>query len=511
MSARLRIVAVNDVYSLECLPRLTSLVHHHKTVDPADAFLVVIAGDFVAPSVLSSLDAGRGMVDCLNHIPITHAILGNHEDDIGVDQLRARLHELVGTILMTNVHGLDDSFPKREVLPVAGVRVGLIGVTDGDPMLYRRTPFGGARIDSANGTARQVADELLGEGCSSVIAITHQRAVDDRVLARTAPPFAVIIGGHEHDGLLEHVGETWVTKAPADAVQATIIELSWSDGALSSVHARFDPVEGYPEEPAMRARVDKHMSRVRELETATMLLLPQGEKLSSVGARARQTSMGTMICSRLRDAFDAEGCLFNGGGIRGARDYEGRLTYHDVKMEVPFDNEIVVARLPGRVVREAVAFSRAAAPREFGGFLQVDDRMTVNQRHEVTLINGVPLHEERSYRIALVRNLFEGMDGVEPLVRFAREHPAEIPMATSGREVKIVLVAAFSAMLWEQLGGFDAIDRNHDGVVTPEELVDAIARAGGEPPSPMAARVVLDALDINQDGRLTPDEAPKKV
>ncbi len=28
----------------------------------------------------------------------------------------------------------------------------------------------------------------------------------------------------------------------------------------------------------------------------------------------------------------------------------------------------------------------------------------------------------RIYRIALVRTLFEGMDGIEPLVRFAREH-----------------------------------------------------------------------------------------
>src|SRR5688572_27376601 len=107
MSPRLRIVAVNDVYSLDCLPSLASLVKHHAEHDPADAYIVVMAGDFVAPSVLSSLDAGRGMIDCLNHVPITHAILGNHEDDIEVDQLRARLHEFQGIVLMTNLHGFD--------------------------------------------------------------------------------------------------------------------------------------------------------------------------------------------------------------------------------------------------------------------------------------------------------------------------------------------------------------------------------------------------------------------
>lgn len=510
MSPRLRIIAVNDVYSLQNLPRLKTLVRHHAENDPADRLIVVIAGDFVAPSVLSSLDAGRGMVDCLNDVPITHAILGNHEDDVELAHLHARLHELKATVLMTNVHGLDDSYPKTEVLDVAGVRVGLLGVVDGDPTLYRRPPFGGARIDDANDTARRVADQLLADGCASVVAITHQRVIDDRELAGTEPPFPVIVGGHEHDGLLERVGNTWLTKAPSDAVKATVIDLVWTNGAFPEVHARFEPVEGYAEDAAMRARVDRHMVKVRELETATLLILPAGEKLSSIGTRVAQTSMGTMICSRLRDGFDAEGCLFNGGGIRGSREYEGRLTYGDVKNEVPFDNEIVVARLPGRVVAEAVAVSRAKAPAESGGFLQVDDRMVVDEKNRVTHIDGEALDPARTYRIALVRNLFEGMDNVEPLVRFGRERPEAVPMATSGREVKIVLVGAFSAMLWQQLGGFDAIDSNHDGVVTPEELVDAIARAGGQPPSPMAARVVLDALDLNEDGTLTRDETENK-
>lgn len=502
---RVRIVAVNDVYSLQCLPRLKSLVAHHKKVDRADLFLVIVAGDFVAPSVLSSLDHGRGMVDCLNHVPITHAIVGNHEDDIEVDQLIERLHELRATVLLTNIHGLDESFPKKQILEVSGTRIGLVGVCDGDPTLYRRQPFGGARIDPANETARRVAEELYAEGCSIVIPITHQRVRDDRELATTKPPFPVIVGGHEHDGLLEKIGVTWLTKAPSDAVKATVIDLEL-DGA---VHARFDSVADYEEDPSMRARVDRHMARVKELETATLLILKPGEKLSSVGTRVRQTSMGSLICSRLRDAFGAEGALFNGGGIRGSREYTNRLTYGDVKNEVPFDNEIVLARIPGSVLRDAVAVSRAHAPAESGGFLQVDDRMTVDEQHRVTHIDGAPLEPERVYRIALVRNLFLGMDKVEPLLRFARENPDAIPMETSGREVKIVLVAAFSAMLWEQLGGFDAIDANHDGIVTPEELVTAIARAGGEPPSPMAARVVLEALDADADGMLSRDETKK--
>ncbi|UJR83112.1 5'-nucleotidase C-terminal domain-containing protein [Sandaracinus amylolyticus] len=505
MSARLRIVAVNDVYSLRNLPRLASLVRHHATHDPADRLLVVVAGDFVAPSVLSSLDAGRGMVDCLSQVPITHAILGNHEDDIEPDQLRARLHELRATVLLSNVHGLDDSFPTTEVIDVAGVRVGLIGITSGDPALYRRPPFGGARVDPANETARRLADALLADGCACVLPITHQRADHDRALARTEPPFPVIIGGHEHDGLLEQIGATWLAKAPSDAVRATVIDLVWTKGALPEVHARFDAVADFPEDEALRARVEQHLSQLSDLEDATLSILPPGVTLSSIGTRVHQTSMGSLICSRLRDVFEADGALFNGGGIRGAREYEGRLTYGDLQSEVPFDNEIVVAPLPGAVLRDAIATSRANAPVESGGFLQVDDRMIVDGRHQLVQVGGEPFDPERVYRIALVRNLFDGMDEVIPLVRFAAAHPDAIPTPTTGREVKAALVSAFCTTLWEQLGGFDAIDRDDDGSVTRDEVARAIGRTGGAP-SPTAARVVIDALDRDGDGSVTRDE-----
>ena len=64
----LRVVSINDVYSLENLRRLKNLVRHHAVTDPADAMIVALAGDFLAPSILSSLDYGRGMVDCLNAV-----------------------------------------------------------------------------------------------------------------------------------------------------------------------------------------------------------------------------------------------------------------------------------------------------------------------------------------------------------------------------------------------------------------------------------------------------------
>jgi 2',3'-cyclic-nucleotide 2'-phosphodiesterase (5'-nucleotidase family) len=394
-----------------------------------------------------------------------------------------------------------------------------------DETVYRRKPFGGSEILPANEAAQAEASRLLrDERCTAVIPLTHQPMAADRELARAqSPAFPVIVGGHEHEVFLEQVSGTWIVKAGADAVEAVVIDLTWEAEERAAgapehpvVTVRLEEVAKYPENAELRARVNLHMKRVHEVETATLLRIPPGQSLSSVGMRCRQTTMGTLVCSRVRDALDAEVCVFNSGGIRGAREYKGRVTYGDLKAEVPFDNEVVVAILPGSVLREAVCASRAHAPAESGGFLQVDDHTTVDPATNlVTMVAGVPFAEDRAYRVAIVRNLFDGLDHIEPLVRFARENPDKIPPALSGRDVKILLVDAFSLALWKELGGFDAVDANHDGVVTGDEIAVAVARLVAEPLSPLTADLVIHALDGDLDHTISRAEAdavnaPKK-
>ncbi|WP_437957876.1 5'-nucleotidase C-terminal domain-containing protein [Sorangium sp. So ce119] len=517
----LRIVCVNDVYSLENLPRLASLVRHHAA-GPADRFLVVMAGDFLAPSLLSSLDHGRGMIDCMNALPITHAIFGNHEADIDLLELRARVQEFRGTWLNTNMPSFAPALPTHEILDVASpggrtVRVGLLGLLVHVQGLYRRGAFGGYAIEPANETAVRWADRLVREeGCACVIPITHQIRDDDLALARMqrAPRFPVILGGHEHEVLIDDVDGCWVVKAGTDAASAAIVDLAWPAEApaagahdLPSVTVRLEDVAAYPEDAAMRARVDRHMQIVRDLDAATLLRLPPGKTLSSVGTRSRQTSLGELICSRIRDVLQADGCLFNGGGIRGGREYRERFTYGDLKAEVPFSNEVVVVVLPGRVVREAVAASRSRAPAQHGGYLQIDDRMATDARGALAVIDGRPLVDDRAYRIAIVRGLLGGMDDVAPLVRFAQEHPEKVPPADSGREPKLVLVESFAVELWRQLGPFESIDADRDGAVSADELRAAVSRATSETPSEVVVGEMLKALDRDGDRRVSLDEA----
>ncbi|HEY2364757.1 MAG TPA: metallophosphoesterase, partial [Polyangiaceae bacterium] len=322
----LRIVSVNDVYSLENLPRLKNLVRHFRAAPGANAVLVVLAGDFVAPSLLSSLDAGRGMVDCMNDIGFTHVVLGNHEDDIPTVELEQRITELKATWIGTNVH-VGSAMKHHDTIDVGGVRIGLLGVVVVDRNLYRDAPFGGAEVEPANPCVLRESKKLIDDGCACVVPITHQPIEDDRALARDkgALCFPVIVGGHEHTEFLEEVNGTWIVKAGSDAGVAIITEITF-EGATATATVRAEPVSNFPEDPELRARVDEHMSKVHEIESASLVILAPGETLSSVGARHQQTSLGTLLCSRIRDALGADHCIFNGGGVRAGRDYKNHFT-----------------------------------------------------------------------------------------------------------------------------------------------------------------------------------------
>jgi 2',3'-cyclic-nucleotide 2'-phosphodiesterase (5'-nucleotidase family) len=519
----MRLVCINDVYTLENMPRLRTLVQYHAETDPADVFLATLAGDFVAPNMLSSLDKGRAMVECLNAVGLTHVIFGNHEDDIDLAELQARIAEFRGTWLNSNIPDFRPALPAEQVIEVEArggraVRVGLVGVVMEDLSVYRRAPFGGSPVLPANATALALAAKLIGEqGCACVLPLTHQPMADDRALAAApqATRFPVIIGGHEHEVFLEEVAGTWIIKAGSDAVRAVVVDLEWAverpavgSPDLPRVLVRLADVAGFAEDAPLRLLVNTRMRQLEELEHATLMEIAPGEMLSSVGTRTHQTSMGTLLCSRIRDALGSEGCLLNGGGIRAGREYRRHFTYGDLKAELPFDNEVTVVSLPGRVLREAIASSRAHAPAESGGFLQVDSRMVVGETdHELIIVDHAPLDPDRLYRIALMRNLLIGMDHIEPLVRHVREHPESLPPVDSGREIKLVLIDSFSVELWNQLGGFDTVDTNHDGFVSPDELADAVARVTMEPASPITVGFVLQRIDTNHDQRISREES----
>jgi 2',3'-cyclic-nucleotide 2'-phosphodiesterase (5'-nucleotidase family) len=121
VETHVRVVAISHVYLLDNLPRLATLIHRARA--GVAQLIVALSGDFLAPSVLSSLDNGLGMVACLNALGVTHVTFGNHEDDVPHVALIERMRELSARWLASNVQIPGQALLDHDVIEVNGVRI----------------------------------------------------------------------------------------------------------------------------------------------------------------------------------------------------------------------------------------------------------------------------------------------------------------------------------------------------------------------------------------------------
>lgn len=94
--------------------------------------MVTLAGDFLGPSLLSSLDHGKGMIDCLNKVPVSAVCFGNHESDVPYPSLVRRIDEFKGVWLNSNMPTFEPKCPEHHLFEFAGGRsVAMIGLNVG--------------------------------------------------------------------------------------------------------------------------------------------------------------------------------------------------------------------------------------------------------------------------------------------------------------------------------------------------------------------------------------------
>ena len=118
----------------------------------ACGYQVTLGGDFLAPSLLSSLDQGQSMVQALNAVPVDVVCFGNHESDVSYTALQRRIKEFKGVWLNSNMPGFPN-LPHSHTLTVnapgrggSSRSIGFLGFLIGGGRFastYRKGAFGG--------------------------------------------------------------------------------------------------------------------------------------------------------------------------------------------------------------------------------------------------------------------------------------------------------------------------------------------------------------------------------
>lgn len=393
------ILQINDVYEimplggsgLGGLARVATLKKQLLREDP-NTFMV-LAGDVLSPSAMSSARAGDGgaalngqhMVDIMNRIGLDYATFGNHEFDLRKPDFDKRMAESKFTWFSSNVLGQDGNpipnVPASVVVTAKGrgdreLRIGMFGLTiDSNTAAY-------VRYRDRFETARdQVAD--LKAKSDIIVALTHLNIEDDVRLAETVSGLAMVLGGHEHQNINVQRGNDFVPvlKADSNAKSAYVHRLRYdTQSRRLQVDSKLVEIDdSIPEDAevaaAARAWVDKAFAAFRkdgidpDKIVTTLAEMFEGREAE---VRTGSTNLTRELNAAMIDAFPgADASIFNSGSIRIDDTLgPGPITQYDVLRVLPYRGDLFLTSMKGAVLAKILAAGSEPSRRGQGSWLQ---------------------------------------------------------------------------------------------------------------------------------------------
>ncbi len=257
------------------------------------------------------------------------------------------------------------------VSEIGGVRLGIFGLTtDAQPRDYVAYEY---EPTARNAAVSRALDRLRAAGATAVVALTHQDLEEDERLARDFPAVALVVGGHEHFFLDRKVGNTWITKADADAKTAVVHDVRISaDGRFEDAFRQVSLGSDVEKDPAVEKEVQASLAELavavraqtgRDLqeEIGTTENLLEGVEPA---VRGRETALGNFLTDVLRDRMKTDLAFVNGGAIRINDDIPpGPIRNYDFEGIFYFDNKIVSFEVTGAELLELLRISVAKVAR----------------------------------------------------------------------------------------------------------------------------------------------------
>ncbi|GAB1197715.1 hypothetical protein APSETT444_007018 [Aspergillus pseudonomiae] len=474
----LRLIHYNDVYHVEegsaepvgGVSRFQSVINYYRS-DPRFAgqpdVLTFFSGDAFNPSLESTVTKGRHMVPFLNKAGTDVACVGNHDLDFGVAQLRHLRSQCQFPWLLANV--LDPAL--GEDIPIAncertrmltssnGFKVGVIGLGEREWLGTINSLPPDLVYKSAAQTALELVPRLREQGADIIVAVTHQREPNDYKFAERLPPgfIDIILGGHDHYYAHAVVNGIQVLRSGTDFKQLSYIE-AWrkTDGPGWDFNiVRRDIIRSIPEDPATVALVAKLTSSLKsKLEKPIgYTVRPLDARFSTV--RQRESNLGNFVCDLMRFYYAADCSMMAGGTIRGDQIYPpGILRLKDILNCFPFEDPIVLLRVRGQALMDALENGVSQLPALEGRFPQVSNiafsynpSAPPGSRVNWAKIGGHPIEYDRTYSLATRGYMGRGKDGFASLlVQSAGGEVEEVVDEESGILVSTLLRQYFLSL-----------------------------------------------------------------
>ena len=474
-------VATTDVHGhLESLPWLAGHVRNLRVARRAAGgdVLLVDAGDMWQGTLEANLTEGAAVVRAYNALGFHAVAIGNHEFDFGpvgpdtvprrpgdnpTGNLEARAREARFPFLAANLRTRDGQpWRPRNVMPstvvnLAGVRIGLIGVTTiSTPRATDPRNLVRLSVTPLLDVVQTEATRLREAGATVVILLAHAGGHCERFdapddlsscntrgeifqLAQALPAGLVdaIAAGHNHDGIAHRVNGIAIVEAFHLGRAFGRIDLE-IDQAGRVVTQRVHPpqylcdgralqeIESWAADacrpPAYEGRAvlpDRRLVDVVKQDIAAA----EARRAQPLGAIATQqywhsprqeSPASNLVVDLLRAAVpDSDVVIYNATGTRAVLP-AGPITYADIHALLPFDSVVASGRLPASVIAQAILWGVTRGPLPIVSGIEADVTCEGEQPRVSLTRGGQPVPDDALLNVVTSEFLSSGGAGYFP-------------------------------------------------------------------------------------------------
>lgn len=385
----------------------------------------IFGGHSLAPSFMSSFDKGAHIIDILNSLEpdamaVTKRELSYYEDEFSLRSYEAAFPMVLSngfdTLTKTN---LDGAYP-HIMIARNGIKVGVIGVMEAaavDEYLLQRLQItdGLKAIEQESANLRQQGADII------VLLHSQYEAYLGDILDRHVVDFA--LRTDRYDGL------AGPSNYPPHPRRVLIKEAG--KAALIKVHLGKEPKEmtseieilsldDFAPQKDIQKQIQSYDNRFGSLLGEPLVVSEVAFNTYRKTVRTQESVFGNIVADALKKLSNADIGLINGGAIRGNREYAKgyQLTRHDIAEELPFDSRIVVAKVTGAQLIQAlenglsqVELAKGRFPHISGLRVEYDSDKPAGQRILSVRLDGRAIVADKTYRMATSDYLLQGGDG----------------------------------------------------------------------------------------------------
>jgi 2',3'-cyclic-nucleotide 2'-phosphodiesterase (5'-nucleotidase family) len=438
--------------------------------------LLLDSGDIFQGTPLAAKTRGGAIIEWMNRMGYDAATLGNHDFDLGRDNAErlaglAEFPMLVGNLVDRATGAAPPWLKDRLDLEVEGVRIVLLGyITESTVEMAFEKNIAGLEFRPIIDVLPGAVERARADGADVVLVLLHhglpyrldteteyrkmlereargelrRPGMDAMDLARAVRGIDAIFAGHTHQGY----DRPW-----QDPVTHTIVFQPYANGSslghvtlmidrasrgLIGYETHFDrgalltlsEDEVWPD--AEEARIIDR--QVAEAEAGLDVVVGR-TRVALESGPADHSLIGFVMADAFREELGTDFAIQNTGGVRGTIP-AGPIRERDLMTVAPFGNQMVVARIPGGVLRgliEDKLAGRGGGAFISGGRVRYDLSRPDGDRLVEFQIGGEPVDTLKTYTVALTDYLAEGNSGMGRLL----DLPAEsfMPAGFTDREV----------------------------------------------------------------------------